>query len=54
MKKKWYKRKTTWTGLSGIFAAVGGFFSGLDPASALQLAITSLAAIFMRSAIENK
>lgn len=43
---KWYKQKSTWVGMSGLVAAIGGFLTGsLDANSALIAAISSLGAV---------
>jgi len=49
------KSKTTWTGITGVIGAAGGFFTGaLDSAQAIQLAITSLLGVFLRQGIAKK
>ena len=49
---KWYRQKTTWTGIAGLVSAIGGYLSGtLDAASAIQLGTTALVAIFLRQAV---
>lgn len=54
MKKKWYRQKTTWTGLGGIVGAVAGIATGaMTLPVALPSLITSLAAIFLRQGVEN-
>lgn len=50
----WYDQKTTWTGISGIIAAAGAYFTGtMDLGQAIQLAVGSLLAIFLRQGIEK-
>jgi len=53
--KKWYKQKTTWTGIAAVIGAAGAFLTGgVDLSQAVQLAITGLIGIFLRQGIENK
>jgi hypothetical protein len=48
----WIKQKTTWAGIAGLVASAGGFFTGGIPApEAIQLAVGSMIAIFMRQGI---
>jgi hypothetical protein len=50
--KKWWQTKTTWTGIAGLVAAVGGACTGQLPApDAIQLGIISLLGIFGRQAL---
>jgi uncharacterized membrane protein HdeD (DUF308 family) len=54
MKKKWYKQKTTWTGISGIIGSVAGVVTGVVTLPvALPTIITSLVGIFLRQGVEN-
>jgi hypothetical protein len=50
------KSKTTWTGIAGIIAAIGGAVTGsMDVGTAIQTGLTSLLAIFLRDGIaKNK
>lgn len=53
-KKKWYKQRTTWTGISGILGAVAGIATGVMTLPvALPTIITGFVAIFLRQGIEN-
>ena len=46
------KSKTFWTGIAGLIAAAGGFFTGaMDAAAAIQTGLTSLIGIFLRQGI---
>ena len=48
------KQKTTWTGLSAIVAATGGYLTGtMDINTALQLGFTGLLGIFLRQGISK-
>lgn len=50
----WYKQKTTWTAIAGVIASVGGLLTGtMDPGTAIQTAIGSVTAIFLRQGIEK-
>lgn len=43
---KWYRQKSTWTGVAGLIASVGGFLTGtIDPVSALSGVGASVMAI---------
>lgn len=47
--KELVKSKTFWTGIAGLVSAAGAYLTGsMDAGQAIQLAITSLAAIFLR------
>ena len=49
------KSKTVWTGIAGLVAAAGGFFTGeMDLGSAIQTGIISLLAIFLRHGIAKQ
>lgn len=49
------KSKTVWTGIAGLVAAVGGFFTGaMDAGVAVQTGITSLIGIFLRAGIAKQ
>jgi hypothetical protein len=53
--KKWFKQKTTLTGLGMILGAAGGLLSGnLDTTQAIITAVTALQIIFLRQAVVNK
>lgn len=46
------KSKTFWAGVTGLVSAAAGYFTGsLSPDAAVQLAATSLLAIFLRQGI---
>lgn len=48
-----WKSRTTWTGIAGIVAAVGGYCTGeLGGAAAVAGVLAALGAIFMRDAIK--
>ncbi len=48
------KSKTVWTGIAGLVAAAGAFFTGVMPAGvAIQTAVTSLLGIFLRIGVEK-
>lgn len=50
----WYRQKTTWTGIAGVIAAVGGVMTGtLSPVEAVQIGLTSLIGIFLRQGISK-
>lgn len=52
--KQMIHSKTFWTGLAGGVSAVGGYITGaMDPGTAIQTAIGSLIAIFLRSGIRE-
>lgn len=52
--KQMVHSKTFWTGLAGVVSAVGGYMTGtMDPGTAIQTAIGSLTAIFLRSGIRE-
>jgi len=54
MKKSMWRSKTTWTGIAGLVTAAGGFLTGTLPlAQAIQLAVTALIGVFLRSGVEN-
>jgi hypothetical protein len=49
------KSKTVWTGVAGLVTAAAGYFTGeMDLVAALQTALASLAAIFMRQAVAKR
>jgi len=51
---KWYKQKTTWTGVAAAIAAIGGYFT--DQASlvpSVQLFFTALIGIFLRQGVSK-
>jgi len=53
-KKRWFKQRTTWTGISGILGAVAGVATGVMTLPvALPTIITGLVAIFLRQGVEN-
>ena len=53
-KKSWWQSKTVWTGISGVIAAVGGVVTGtLLLSQGIQLAVTALIGIFLRSAVNK-
>jgi len=46
------KTKTFWTGIAGLLAAASGYFTGdMSTGDAVQVALTSLIGIFLRSGI---
>lgn len=46
------KTKTFWTGLMGALGAAGAFFTGTLPAAdAIQIGLTGLIGIFLRSGV---
>jgi hypothetical protein len=48
------RSKTVWAGVSGICAALAGYFTGeLEVGAALQLVVTSVLAIFLRHGISK-
>ena len=48
--KKWYQSKTVWTGIVGAVTAAGGAATGDIPlANAIQIGLTSLIGIFLRT-----
>lgn len=48
--KKWHRSKTVWTGIAGIVAAVGAYFTGdMTSADAIQTGVTALIGIFLRT-----
>lgn len=48
------KSKTFWTGVAGVIAAVGGFFTGtLEIGMAINTALTSLIGIFLRNGMNK-
>jgi len=52
--KKWYKQKTTWTALAGMFATTGAYFAGeVELSNAIQLVFAGLVTIFLRQGIEG-
>lgn len=52
--KSLLKSKTVWTGIAGVVTAAGGYFTGsMDANTAIQLAVTSILAIFIRSGINE-
>lgn len=54
MQKNWYQSKTVWTGVLGVLSAVAAFATGdADLANSIQLAITSLIGIFLRTAVNK-
>jgi len=54
LNKNLIKSKTTWTGIAGIIAAIGGAVTGtMDIGTAIQTGIASLLAIFIRDGIEK-
>lgn len=49
---KWWKQKTTWTGIAAALAAAGGYLTGeLMLSAALQLFFTALIGIFLRQGV---
>ena len=49
------KSKTFWTGIAGLVAAAGGFFTGtIDLGTAIETGVTSLLAIFLRHSIAKQ
>jgi len=55
MKKKWYKQKTTWTGVFALVGAAASVVTGeATVGQAMQVAVPSLLAIFLRQGIENR
>ena len=53
--KKWYQSKTVWTGILGALTAAGGAATGeLETASAIQIGLTSLIGIFLRTPTLSK
>lgn len=54
IKKKWYQRKTTWTGIAAIVGAGVGMTTGaIDIKTGVQTIVGGFALIFMRDAIEG-
>ena len=54
MSKELLKSKTVWTGIAGIVAAVGGFFTGdIEMGTAVQTGVTALIGIFLRTSVEK-
>ena len=54
MQKNWYQSKTVWTGVLGVLSAATAFATGeTDLANSIQLAITSLIGIFLRTAVNK-
>lgn len=48
------KSKTFWTGLAGVAAGLGAFFSGeADGMESLQVGLTGLVAIFLRHGLSR-
>lgn len=48
----WLKQKTTWTGIAGIVAALGGFFTGeISGATTVGAVIAALSIIFLRQGV---
>lgn len=48
--KNWWQSKTVWTGMAGLVAAAGAFFTGeMGAADAIQTGVTSLIGIFLRT-----
>jgi len=48
------KSKTVWTGIAGLVAAIGGYFTGeMNLGVAIQTGIGSLLAIFLRAGVEK-
>ncbi len=46
--KPMLKQKSTWAGIAGMVAALGGYFTGeMQGATAVQTIIVSLMAVFM-------
>lgn len=49
------RSKTVWTGIAGIVAAAGGYFTGeIELATAVQAGVGCLLAIFLRQGIDKK
>ena len=47
-----WRTKTFWTGLAAMLAVLGSYLSGeAGPAQAAQMALTGLAAIFLRAGL---
>lgn len=49
-KTKWYRQRTTWTGIGAIVAGIGMVAMG-DPATGIQTILGGFAAIFLRQAV---
>jgi hypothetical protein len=48
------KQKTTWTGITAIITALGGYFTQtMDASTAIQLGLGGLTAIFLRQGISK-
>jgi len=48
------KQKTTWTGITAIVTALGGYFTQtMDASTAIQLGFGGLTAIFLRQGISK-
>lgn len=48
------KSKTFWAGIAGIITAAGGYYTGeFSPAAAIQTALGSLIAIFLRDGVRK-
>ena len=47
--KKWWQSRTVWTGIAGVATAAAGLSAGeMNAVDAVQLAVTSASAIFLR------
>ena len=50
--KRWWQSKTVWTGVAGVVTAVSGYATGeMTLGTAVQTALTGLAAIFLRTGV---
>jgi len=48
--KELFKTKTFWTGILGVIAGAGAYYTGdMDKATTIQTVLGSLIAIFMRN-----
>lgn len=49
---KWYRQKTTWTGIAGLIAAIGGYLTGeVSGSAAIAGALGALSVIFLRQGV---
>lgn len=49
---KWYRQKTTWTGIGAIITAVSAYLTGsIELSAAIQAAFAGLMVIFLRQGV---
>ena len=54
MQKNWYQTKTVWVGIIGVISAAAAFATNeASLADSIQLAVTSLIGIFLRTAVNK-